>query len=41
MKRFPENFMFVLHKNEWQQVITNCDNLPDRIKFSPVAPMAF
>lgn len=33
--------MFVLNKDEWQQVITNCDNLPERIKFSPVPPMAF
>lgn len=41
MLRFPDDFMFVLNKDEWQQVITNCDNLPERIKFSPVPPMAF
>jgi hypothetical protein len=39
--RFPEDFMFVLNKDEWQRVITNCDNLPERIKFSSVPPMAF
>jgi len=34
--RFPEDFMFILNKEEWQQVITNCDNLPEKIKFAPV-----
>lgn len=39
--RFPSDFMFQLSKSEWQEVITNCDNLPETIKFSPVAPLAF
>ncbi|RZL16941.1 MAG: ORF6N domain-containing protein, partial [Pedobacter sp.] len=40
--RFPIDFMFELSKNEWQEVITNCDNLlPLTIKFSPVPPFAF
>jgi len=29
--RFPEDFMFQLTKTEWQEVITNCDNLPEGI----------
>ena len=40
-KRFPKDFMFQLSKNEWQEVITNCDNLPDTVKYSPAAPYAF
>jgi len=39
--RFPEDFMFQLTKNEWREVITNCDNLPPNIKFSPSTPYAF
>lgn len=39
--RFPEDFMFQVTKNEWQQLITNCDKLPDGAKFSPVLPYAF
>lgn len=39
--RFPSDFMFQLAKPEWTEVITNCDNLPDSIKFSPVIPSAF
>jgi hypothetical protein len=26
--RFPDDFMFQLTKREWNDVITNCDNLP-------------
>jgi|GEM_PF-2196688 len=39
--RFPNDFMFQLTKNEWQKVITNCDNLPEGVKFSPSTPFAF
>ncbi len=39
--RFPNDFMFQLTESEWNEVITNCDNLPKNIKFSPVAPYAF
>lgn len=39
--RFPADFMFQLTKSEWQEVITNCDNLPEGIKFSPATPFAF
>jgi hypothetical protein len=41
LDRFPLDFMFQLTKKEWQEVITNCDNLPEGIKFSPATPFAF
>lgn len=41
INRFPEDFMFELTKNEWQEVITICDNLPQTVKFSPALPFAF
>jgi hypothetical protein len=41
LNRFPNDFMFPLTKIEWQEVITNCDNLPDGAKFSPATPFAF
>jgi|SRR5690554_539927 len=40
-ERFPEDFMFQLTKVEWNDVITNCDNLPKNVKFSPSRPFAF
>ena len=39
--RFPGDFMFQLTKAEWQEVITNCDKLPETLKFSPATPFAF
>ncbi|WP_325387772.1 ORF6N domain-containing protein [Mucilaginibacter sp.] len=33
--------MFQLTKSEWSEVITNCDNLPQNVKFSPTTPYAF
>lgn len=36
--RFPSDFMF---QEEWNEVITNCDNLPENIKFSPAASYVF
>ncbi len=41
IKRFPADFMFQLTKSEWKQVITDCDNLPKNVRFSPVTPLAF
>jgi hypothetical protein len=38
--RFPEDFMFQLSKDEWQELITNCDKL-GAYKFSPASPYAF
>jgi len=39
--RFPDDFMFQLTKKEWQEVITNCDNLLETLKYSPATPFAF
>lgn len=41
IERFPGDFMFQLTKIEWQELITNCDNLPEKVKYSPVTPFAF
>ncbi len=41
IKRFPDDFMFDLTKREWEEVITNCDNIPSTAKFSPAMPFAF
>src|SRR5690606_40100075 len=41
MERFPKDFMVQLTKNQWNEVITNCDNLPKNIKFSPSTPFVF
>lgn len=41
LRRFPPDFMFKLSKHEWQEVITNCDNLPGNVKYSPATPLAF
>ena len=41
LKRFPDDFMFQLSKDEWKELITNCDKLPENIKFSPATPFAF
>lgn len=40
LHRFPEDFMFKLTKQEWKELITNCDNL-GTYKFSPALPFAF
>ncbi len=39
--RFPEDFAFNLSKNEWNEVITNCDELLGQHKFTPRPPMVF
>jgi hypothetical protein len=41
IERFPKDFMFQLTKEEWQKLITICDNLPPASKFSPALPFAF
>lgn len=40
-ERFPMDFMFQLTKTEWRELITNCDKLPEFVKFSPSLPYAF
>ncbi len=39
--RFPPDFMFQLNKDEWSELVTNCDRLPETIKHSSVLPSAF
>jgi len=41
IERFPDDFMFQLTKNEWNELVANCDNLPEGVKFSPATPFAF
>jgi len=39
INRFPDDFMFRLTKNEFAEVVTNCDHL--RMKYRPAMPNAF
>jgi ORF6N domain len=39
--KFPDDFMFKLTKEEWLELITNCDKLQNSIKYSPTSPFAF
>lgn len=41
MKRFPGDFMFELTKDEWKEVVTNCDHIPETMKYSYIPPFAF
>ena len=40
IKRFPDDFMFQLTKDEFAEVVTNCDHLQN-LKFRPTLPYAF
>jgi len=40
IKRFPNDFMFRLTKNEFAEVVANCDHLQN-MKFRPTLPYAF
>jgi len=40
IKRFPKDFMFRLTKNEFDEVVTNCDHL-QKLKYRPSLPYAF
>lgn len=39
--RFPSDFAFQLTKDEWQELITNCDKFPENIRHTPIPPLAF
>lgn len=39
--RFPDDFMFETTKREWQELVTNCDHIPEVMKHSYVPPFAF
>ena len=41
MRRFPPDFMFELTKSEWREVVTNCDHIPETMKYSYIPPFAF
>jgi hypothetical protein len=41
ISRFPNDFLIVLSKVEWRKLITNCDKLPETVKYSPAPPFAF
>ena len=40
IKRFPDDFMFQLAKEEFTEVVANCDHLQNQ-KFRPTLPYAF
>jgi len=33
--------MFELTRDEWMELVTNCDQIPANIKYSYILPMAF
>jgi len=41
IQRFPSDFMFELNHDEFQQLVTNCDQFPETLKHSSVNPMVF
>jgi len=41
IKRFPLDFMFELTKKEWDELVTNCDHMPESMKYSYVPSFAF
>ena len=41
LDRFPQDFMFQITKSEWNELITNCDKFPQKIKHYPLPPLAF
>ena len=40
LKRFPDDFMFKLTKDEFAEVVTNCDHLQN-LKYRSTMPYAF
>ncbi|MCL2245622.1 MAG: ORF6N domain-containing protein [Lentimicrobiaceae bacterium] len=41
IERFPNDFMFQLSKQEWMELVANCDKLQENIKYAPIPPFAF
>jgi len=41
IERFPEDFMFQLSSQEWNELVANCDQLPKTLKHSYIVPTAF
>ena len=40
-KRFPPDFRFTMTKEEWDELVTNCDQLPESLKHSYVLSDCF
>lgn len=40
-KRFPSDFRFTMTKEEWDELVTNCDQLPENLKHSYILPDCF
>ena len=38
---FPNDFMFQLTKQEWRELVANCDQLPQNIKHSYILPSIY
>ena len=41
IQRFPKDFLIELSMDQWRELITICDILPETAKFSRVPPFAF
>lgn len=41
IQRYPEDFLIELSMEEWRELITICDILPETAKYSRVPPFAF
>jgi hypothetical protein len=41
IRRFPKDFLIELSMEQWKELITTCDNLPETVKYSPSPPFAF
>ena len=41
IERFPQDFMFQLSKEEWNELVAICDQLPKSLKHSYIIPIAF
>lgn len=41
VNRFPPDFMFELTKQEWNELVTNCDQFPETLKHSYINPTVF
>lgn len=41
INRFPSDFMFELTNEEWNELVTNCDQFPENLKHSSVNPTVF
>lgn len=40
-KRFPSDFRFTMTKEEWDELVTICDQLPESLKHSYILPDCF